>query len=93
MDKKEAIRLLKEENSDFSNTSFDDFRDDIEVASIVVEKDVLGLLYVSEELTNNKKLVLKAVSNYGYALKFAGESLRDDLDVVAAAMTSDCMSF
>jgi len=46
------------------------------------------LEYASEELRDDKAVVLTAVLDYGSALKFASERLQNDKDVVLAAVTS-----
>lgn len=45
-----------------------------------------ALAYVSEELRNDKDVVLAAVSNYGYALEYASKELCADKEVVLAAV-------
>jgi len=41
---------------------------------------------VSEELKNDKEIILAAVKKHGFALKYASEKLKDDKEVVLAAV-------
>lgn len=38
---------------------------------------------------DNRKIVLAAVKNYGPALQYAGDKLRNDREIVLVAVTSD----
>ena len=46
----------------------------------------MELEYASEELRNNKEVVLEAVKKNGSALEYASERLQADKDVVLAAV-------
>ena len=48
-----------------------------------------SLNYASEELKNDKDIVLLAVNNYGPSLEFASDRLKNDKDVVNAATKND----
>jgi hypothetical protein len=62
-------------------------RSDPEVALVAVSQDGDALQMVSKELRDDKTIVLAAVSNSPYALAYASESLRKDVDCVVAALT------
>ena len=47
----------------------------------------LNLRHASEELRNDREIVLAAVSQYAYALEYASEELRNDREIVLAAVS------
>jgi len=57
-----------------------------------VQRDGLTLCSLSEELKDNKKVVLTAVQQNGLALQYASKRLRQDEDVVLAAAGQNGLS-
>lgn len=57
-----------------------------------VRQNGLALQYVSEELRDDRNLILAAVQQNGLALQFASERLRRDEGVVLAAVKQNSMS-
>ena len=47
-----------------------------------------ALQYASDELKNDKEVVMAAVNHYGYNLKYASDELKGDKEVVIAAVTN-----
>ena len=54
-----------------------------------VKKNGYELKFVSDELKNDKEIVLVAVTEYGVALEYASDTLRNDREVVLAAVRQD----
>jgi hypothetical protein len=52
--------------------------DSLQYASEAVKKDGHSFGYASDELKNNKDVVIEAVKNNGHSLQFASEELRKD---------------
>lgn len=50
-------------------------------ALIAVKQDGLSLMYTSERLQDNEKIVKIAVSQNGEALEYASDRLRDDVEL------------
>ena len=48
-----------------------------------------ALKYASEELKNDKEVVLAAVAQYGYALEYASNDMKNDKEVVMAAVARE----
>ena len=52
-------------------------------------KDKTSILeYVSEEITNNKEIMMKIIANNGMAIQYASKELRNDYDIVMLAVKS-----
>ena len=49
----------------------------------------MALAFASDEMKNDKEVVLKAISGYMYALEYASDALKDDKEVVIAALSRD----
>jgi len=47
------------------------------------------LEFASDELKNNKEIVLASVTNSRYAIYFASDELKKDFDVISTAIGSD----
>ncbi|EFC39937.1 predicted protein [Naegleria gruberi] len=60
-----------------------------EFSQVACALNPCSLDWYQKECGNNKKAALAAVSTCGLALEFASKELRDDVDVVIAAMYSD----
>ena len=56
---------------------------------VVVQNDGLALEFASDELKNDKEIVLLAISQYGEALYYASDELRNDKEIVMAAIKQD----
>ena len=54
-----------------------------------VSQNGLALEYATDEMKNDKDVVLAAVQNYGRALEYASDELKNDKDVVMAAVRND----
>lgn len=63
-------------------------RDDFEIALEAVKNDGDALQMVGS-LRKNKDIVLAAVTQHGFALAYADDSLRGDVDVVVAAIQNE----
>ena len=48
-----------------------------------------ALKHASEELKNDREVILAAVTQYGYALEWASDELKHDEEVVLAAVAQD----
>lgn len=51
----------------------------------IIENNGLALKYASNELKNDKKIVLLAIKNNGNALKYASEELQKDPEIIKIA--------
>jgi len=56
---------------------------------IAISNDCWALQYASDELKNDKEVVLAAVSNIGWTLQYASEELKNDKEVVLAAVSNE----
>ena len=54
-----------------------------------VARNGLTLEFASEELRNDKEIVLKAVQNRGSALQYASDELKNDREIVLEAIKFD----
>ena len=61
---------------------------DVEEALKVVKVDRRKLLHCTKDAKSNKQVVLRAVTQFGVAIQYASKKLRDDKEVVLAAMRS-----
>ena len=66
-------------------------RADFDLVKLAINNDQSGLAlsFASEDLRNNKELVINAVRRSGYALKYASRNLRNDKDIVLEAIAND----
>lgn len=65
------------------------FRDDLEIVKVAINKSPANIEYIGDKLKyllNNKEIILNAVSQDGELLRFASDGLKNDNDVVMAAI-------
>ena len=86
MTKEEAIQKVTEDSLCFKEMI--EFHDDYDVAKAALKKDGLNLSYLSNDLKNNKELVLIAVNQRGSGIQYASDDLRADEEVINAAINN-----
>lgn len=64
----------------------------IEEALDLVKKNGQSLQNLNDELRNNKEIVLAAINQYCYALRFASEQIKSDQEVVFSAVNQNPLS-
>ncbi len=52
----------------------------------VVDENEISLEYASEELRNDREIVLEAIKNSGYAILYASEELQKDRNFIMKAV-------
>jgi len=85
MDKKEALKIVKESGYELENLS-EEFKKDKDVVLAAIKQGGSNLQYADESLKKDKEIVLEAVKQEGYALEYAGESLKKDREIVLEAV-------
>jgi len=77
----EAIKLLKKNHS-FRNPKFDNFRDNKEVVSIALKKDVRSFKYISDRLKADEEIISMAVSITPDTLQYVPKELLANSDFI-----------
>ena len=85
MDKKEALKIVKESGYELENLP-EEFKKDKDVVLAAIKQGGSNLQYADESLKKDKEIVLEAVKQEGYALEYAGESLKKDREIVLEAV-------
>ena len=52
-----------------------------------------SLCWASEEIRNNREIVMEAVKNNGYEIQYASNDLKNDKDLVITALKENKMAF
>lgn len=97
--KNEALDLLaSDEDQKYSQAGIymfsyfpEHIRNDIEVATLAIEKNGYGIKFLSKELKANKNLALKAVASNYHAIDYVAEQLKDDKDIAMLLMSKNSM--
>lgn len=73
-----------------------EFKNDKEIIKEIIEESRIGyeaLFYTSENLKNDKDLILLAVNKEGQALQYASEELKNDKEVISTALFNNKNAF
>ena len=79
----------------YKSSSITNLKDEFDTSKFtaIMKNDGMALQFAPEEMRQNKKVVMEAVSQNGLALQFASESLRLDLEVLRAAVSENGVAF
>ena len=85
MDKKEALKIVKESGYELENLP-EEFKKDKEIVWIAVKQYGAALEYTDDSLKKDREIVLEAVKQYGAAFEYADESLKQDKEIILIAI-------
>jgi len=88
-EKKEAMKDMRENWLNLSNTKYEIFRDNYDVVMVAVKQNWLALEFASNNLQNDNNIVMEAVKNNWKALKFASYEIQKNRNIVIEAIKND----
>ena len=92
MDKKEALKIVKESGYELENLP-EEFKKDKEVVLEAIKNTAHALEYADKSLKKNKEVVLIAVKQNGSSLEYADDSVKKDKEVVLEAIKNEVYAY